>query len=99
MEDLDRQNRTIERDGQRIELLPNHPSAKPRFLQVMHQKRLTSLAKLLALCVEDIQKSDAEKAVEQKSLIINILAQTDYILQIQTARAADDFWSKNTPNQ
>jgi hypothetical protein len=30
---------------------------------------------------------------------INILAQTDYILQLQAATAAEEFWSKNTPKQ
>jgi hypothetical protein len=46
-----------------------------------------------------MQKMDAEKVMEQKLVAINILAQTDYILQLQTATAAEEFWSKNTPKQ
>jgi hypothetical protein len=55
----------------------------------MQQKRQTNLAKLLTLCVEDIHKVNPEKVVEQKSIIINLLAKTDYILHLQTARSAE----------
>jgi hypothetical protein len=54
---------------------------------------------LLTLCTEDLQKTDAQKVTEQKLVAINILAQTDYILQLQAATAAEEFWSKNTPKQ
>ncbi len=40
-----------------------------------------------------------KKVTEQKLVAINILAQTDYILQLQAATAAEEFWSKNTPKQ
>ncbi len=65
----------------------------------MQERRLAIISKLLSLCTEDLQKIDAQKIVEQKLVAINILAQTDYILQLQAATAAEEFWTKNTPNQ
>jgi hypothetical protein len=92
-------NAIIQRDGERIELLPNNPTVKPRLLRHMQERRLANISKLLSLCTEDLQKIDAQKVVEQKLVAINILAQTDYILQLQAATAAEEFWSKNTPKQ
>ena len=92
-------NAIIQRDGERFELLPNNPTVKPRLLRHMQERRLANISKLLSLCTEDLQKIDAQKVVEQKLVAINILAQTDYILQLQTATAAEEFWSKNTPKQ
>jgi hypothetical protein len=82
-----------------MELLPNNSTVKPRLLCHLQERRLANISKLLSLCTEDLQKIDAQKVVEQKLVAINILAQTDYILQLQAASAAEEFWSKNTPKQ
>jgi hypothetical protein len=96
---MDRTNLIIQRDRERIKLLPNHPTAKPRLLRHMQERRLANISKLLSLCTEDLQKIDAQKVVEQKLVAINNLAQTDYILQLQAATAAEGFWVNNTLKQ
>jgi hypothetical protein len=96
---MDKKDLLIQKDGEIIELLPNNPTVKARLLRHMQERRLVNISKLLTLCTEDLQKTDAQKVTEQKLVAINVLAQTDYILQLQAATAAEEFWSKNTPKQ
>ncbi len=85
---VDKKDLLIQKDGEIIELLPNNPTVKARLLRHMQERRLVNISKLLTLCTEDLQKTDAQKVTEQKLVAINILAQTDYILQLQAATAA-----------